>query len=145
MKKRDEVAIAEEMKEIYFQENKEKFMEKFKVFKAKWQKRYSELVKSWEKELEVLMTYLDYPYLLRQYIYTTNPLERFNKEIKRRSKVIEVFNDRKALEKIVFLVILEMHESYKRRKLKHWDRIIVVLRKKRKEEEKRKISQTTGG
>ena len=69
----------------------------------------------------------------KQYIYTTNPLERFNKEIKRRSKVIEVFKERKALEKIVFFVILEMNESYERRKLKYWDRIIEALIKKKEE------------
>ena len=131
VKKRDETAVAEDMKDIYFQQDKEHFIEKFNVFKRKWQKRYPELIKSWEEDLEILMTYLDYPYLLQQYIYTTNPLERFNKEIKRRSKVIEVFNNKQALEKIVFLVILDMNDSYKRRKLKYWDRIIEELKKKK--------------
>ncbi len=32
---------------------------------------------------------------------------------------------------MVFLVILEMNESYNRRKLKYWDRIIEALMKKR--------------
>nr|WP_246798766.1 transposase [Deferribacter autotrophicus] len=70
---------------------------------------------------------------MRPYIYTTNSLERFHKEIKRRSKVIGFFNDKKALEKVVFLVILEMNESYNRRKTKHWGYFLSVLRKKRKE------------
>jgi len=47
--------------------------------------------------------------------------------------VIEFFNDKKALEKIVFLVILEMNESYSCRRMKHWDHFIRVLRNKRKE------------
>ena len=50
-----------------------------------------------------------------------------------RFKVIEFFNDKKALEKIVFLVILEMNESYSCRRMKHWDHFITVLRNKRKE------------
>ncbi|MGA1861929.1 transposase [Deferribacter thermophilus] len=67
------------------------------------------------------------------YIYTTNPLERFHKEVKRRTKVIKVFNNKKALEKVLFLVILEMNDSYKSRKMKHWDYFLAVLRNKRAE------------
>ncbi|MGA1846949.1 transposase [Deferribacter abyssi] len=63
-------------------------------------------------------------------LYTT---ERFHKEVKRRSKVIEVFNDKKALEKIVFLVILEMNDSYRTRKMKHWNYFLAVLKNKRVE------------
>lgn len=37
------------------------------------------------------MTYLRYPEEIRWFIYTTNLLERFIREVKRRVRVIEVF------------------------------------------------------
>ena len=40
-----------------------------------------------------LINFLRYPKEIRQFIYTTNQLERLAKEIKRRIKVIEVFPD----------------------------------------------------
>jgi putative transposase len=133
IRKRDESAVIEDMKRIYMQENAEDFLKNFEVFTKNWSYKYPEMIVSWEKDLQELMTYLRYPILMRPHIYTTNPLERFHKEVKRRSKVIEFFNDKKALEKIVFLVILEMNESYSCRRMKHWDHFITVLRNKRKE------------
>ncbi|BAI79792.1 transposase, IS654 family [Deferribacter desulfuricans SSM1] len=133
IRKYDESAVTEDMKNIYMQETEEGFLNKYKEFCKKWSVKYPEMIALWEKDLPELMTYLKYPALMRPYIYTTNPLERFHKEVKRRTKVIEVFNDKKALEKVLFLVILEMNGSYKSRKMKHWDYFLAVLRNKRAE------------
>ena len=133
IRKRDESAVIEDMKNVYMQENEEDFFRNFEIFRKNWSLKYPEMVSSWEKDLPELMTYLKYPVLMRSHIYTTNPLERFHKELKRRSKVIEFFNDKKGLEKIVFLVILEMNESYSRRKMKHWRYFMSVLCNKLKE------------
>jgi len=76
---------------------------------------YPEVTKSWEVDLDALMTYLKYPEGIRKTIYTTNPLERFMKEVKRRTKVIEVFPDSEACGKVVYLVAQEMNEKYGRR------------------------------
>ncbi len=51
-------------------------------------------------------------------IYTTNVLERFFKEVKRRSKVIEAFPGQVSVEKVMYLVIEEMNEIYKERRIK---------------------------
>jgi transposase-like protein len=40
--------------------------------------------------VEHLVTYLRYPGEIRWLVYTTNLLERFIKEVERRSKVVEV-------------------------------------------------------
>ena len=62
-----------------------------------------------------LITYLRYPEEIRWLIYTTNPLERFIKEVKRRSKVIEVFPAPDTCSKVVYLVAREMNDRYSRR------------------------------
>ena len=63
----------------------------FERFKKTWGKLYPEVVKSWERDMDNLTSYLKYPYALRRFIYTTNSLKRLIKEVKRRTKAIEVF------------------------------------------------------
>ena len=116
IRKRDESGVLLDMKAINIQEKESEFINKFEEFKENWSYKYPEMVSSWEKDLRDLMTFLKYPVIMKSLIYTTNPLERFHKELKRRTKVIEVFNERNALEKIVFLVILESNESSREKK-----------------------------
>jgi len=79
------------------------------------------------------MTYLKYPVGLRKYIYTINPLERFIKEVKRRTKVIEVFPTELSVDKVVYLVVEEMNASYEERKVQNFERFIEELRELRRE------------
>ncbi len=58
--------------------------------------------------------------------------ERFIKEVKRRVKVIEVFPSEGSVEKIVYLVVEEMNERYRSRRLKNFERIIEELREERR-------------
>ena len=50
-----------------------------------WGFFYPEVIKSWERDLPNLVTYLRYLEEIRKYIHTTNSLERFIKEVKRRT------------------------------------------------------------
>jgi transposase-like protein len=61
---------------------------------------------------------IKYPEEIGEYIYTTNALERFMKELKRRSKVTEVFPGPDACAKVLHLVAQEVNETYQRRTLR---------------------------
>jgi len=147
VRKRDREAVAEDLKRIYEAHNEGLWRENFERFKRIWGRIYPEVIKSWERDLDSLMTYLKYPVGLRRYIYTTNALERFIKEVKRRTKVIEVFPTDFSLEKVVYLVIEEMNMKYERRKVHNFERYIdelMELRRVRygdKEREFRTISK----
>jgi len=111
----------------------ELWRENFERFKRNWGRIYPEVIRSWERDLDTLMTYLRYPVSLRRYIYTTNPLERFIKEVKRRTKVIEVFPTELSLDKVVYLVVEEMNASYEERMVQNFERYIEELRELRRE------------
>jgi len=81
-----------------------------------------QIVKSWEESLSTLATYLKYPLSIRRYINTSNALERCIKEVKRRTKDIEVFPHEFSAEKIIFLVSEEMNSKYQERKLIGFDK-----------------------
>ena len=42
-------------------------------------------------------------------LYTTNQLERVMKEVKRRTKVVNVFGDGTAVEKLLYLVFVRLN------------------------------------
>lgn len=138
VRKRDREALAVDLKKIYRQGSKDKFIEEFYKVKKRWERIYPVIFKGWERDLESLTSYYKYPEEIRRTIYTTNVLERFIKEVKRRSKVIEVFPKPESAEKIVYLVAMEMNESYRRRKVKGFEDIkeeLVSIRRERYGEE----------
>ena len=68
-----------------------------------------------ELNLEYLLTYLKYPEEIRWLIATTNPLEWLIKEVKRRSKVTEVFPAPDECDKVAYLITREINGKYSER------------------------------
>lgn len=60
---------------------------------------------------ESVMTVMVLPDPLRKYHRTSNHIERLNRELKRRSKVIGVFPNDESIIRIMGSVLLEMHEA----------------------------------
>ena len=59
-----------------------------------------------------ILAYMAFPQPHWTRIYSTNPLERLNKEVKRRSKVVEVFPDGPATIRLVGAVLLEIDDQW---------------------------------
>uniref|UniRef100_A0A7J3SLE6 Transposase n=1 Tax=Fervidicoccus fontis TaxID=683846 RepID=A0A7J3SLE6_9CREN len=70
---------------------------------------------------------------LQPFIYSTNALERFQKEVKRRAKMIESFSQPEGEEKVLLMVTEQMNESYRKRILPNWHISKPALEKMRKE------------
>jgi transposase-like protein len=121
------------MKRVAHQREREGFQSSFKEFKETWERIYPEVVSSFKRDLYYLTTYLSYPQELQPFIYTTNALERFQKEVKRRAKVIESFSQPEAEEKVLLMVTEQMNESYRKRILPNWHISKPALEKMRKE------------
>jgi transposase-like protein len=66
---------------------------------------------------------LRYPKEIRQFIYTTNQLERLAKEIKRRIKVIEVFLDEGSAGRSLYLILKKVNKRLSLRKIRGFNEI----------------------
>lgn len=84
----------------------------FDGFKDKWRKQYPKEVKSWEEQLPTLLTFFKYPALTRPAIYTTNPIERTNKELRKRLKPMNSLTNIEAAEKIIYLQAIDYNEKW---------------------------------
>ncbi|MFS0728384.1 transposase [Paenibacillus sp. 1P07SE] len=62
-------------------------------------KQYPKEAKSWEDQLPTLLTFYNYPALTRPAIYTTNPIERKNRELRNRLKPMNSLTNIEAAEK----------------------------------------------
>ncbi len=64
-----------------------------------------------EEGFESAMTVLALPKYLHKYFRTSNQIERLNKELKRRSKVVGVFPNEDSLMRLIGAVLLERNET----------------------------------
>jgi putative transposase len=65
-----------------------------------------------EETEEDLLAYMAFPREHWRQLYSTNPLERLNKEIKRRSNVVGIFPNGEAVIRLVGSVLIEQQDEW---------------------------------
>ena len=59
-----------------------------------------------------VLAYLSFPREHRQKLHSTNPLERLNGEIKRRTNVVGIFPNEDAITRLVGAILLEQNDEW---------------------------------
>ena len=65
-----------------------------------------------EKAKAEVLAFTGFPKAHWRKIWSTNPLERVNKEIKRRSRVVGIFPNSAAAIRLVGAILLDMHDEW---------------------------------
>ncbi len=112
VKERDSEDIVNDANKMFTCNNKNEARDKFNDFKNKWNNRYPDIVYNTEKKTGRLFRFYDYPENIRRSLKSTNAIERFNEEIRRRVKTISSFPDTKSAEKVFYYKSIEYNSKH---------------------------------
>src|SRR5919199_6580008 len=76
------------------------------------QARFPKVVAMLEDAEEEIFTFYDFPTEHRRQIYSTNPSEQLNKELKRRSAVVGIFPNRAAVIRLLGALLAEQNDEW---------------------------------
>lgn len=114
----DKAEVVSDLKTIYTAPDRDVALACFDVVQKKWGKLYPKELKSWEEQLDVLLRFYDYPSQIWYAIYTSNPIERTNKEIRKRLRPMNSLTNMDAAEKIIYLQAIGYNEKWSQRVLR---------------------------
>jgi transposase-like protein len=99
----DRKAFARDLKTIYQAPTRAAAETALLELADKWQDQYAIAVRSWENNWEDLATMFKYTAEIRRLIYTTNPIEGYNRQLRKTTKNRGVFPTPEALLKLLWL------------------------------------------
>lgn len=81
-------------------------------FREKWDKKYPNILKSWDKNWAELTTFFKYPSSIRQIIYTTNTVEAYHRMVRKFTKSKVIFPTDDSIRKVVYLSAMEISKKW---------------------------------
>jgi hypothetical protein len=84
------------------------------AFEHKWRGKYDEITKSWRRNWDELMAFMDYPEGMRRMIYTTNAVEALHRIVRKLIKGKAAWVSETAMLKQLYLSLMQYEKSWKR-------------------------------
>jgi putative transposase len=106
--KREYQEVVTDLTGIWKQETKEQALLNLAAFKAKYQKRYPEAVRSLCDDEEHLLTFYAFPQVMHRYIRSTNAIESLFSNVRQRTDQIDAFTTETSCLTIVWAVMQDM-------------------------------------
>jgi len=109
---KEKKSFAQRLKQIWEQPDKKTAMKIANMLFEQYEKRFPEAIDCLVNGLEDSLQYYDFPLLDKRKISSTNTMERLNREIRRRTKVVGIFPSRDAYIKLVTCYVQEYTEDW---------------------------------
>ncbi|MDR1941637.1 MAG: IS256 family transposase [Endomicrobium sp.] len=118
---KDIKAVCNDLKSVYNASTQEQGYQRLEGFRKKWDVKYKYIGDSWEYNWTELSTFWKYPPEIRRLIYTTNPIEAFNRCMRKVTKLRGSFPSADALLKCLFLGVRRLEKKWS--KVHNWGEI----------------------
>lgn len=115
IRQKDRKVILDDLKGVYKADNADSAREALNAFIEKYGKKYRKLSGIFERVKDSLFQFFKFPKPIRSCLYTTNLIERSNKELKRKTKAKEQFPNEDALERFVCCYYSDVNRKYAER------------------------------
>ena len=110
--KRSQGEVSEAMKAVYAQRDEASAKAKAAEVVNQFQKRFPKAMEIFEAGIDDVLSYLHYPQPHRTRVSSTNPLERLNLEIRRRTRVVGISPHAGACVRLIGMLLVEKHEDW---------------------------------
>lgn len=106
--------VADDLRSIFYASSRAKAMKFYKEFEDRWAKEIPSAFKSLEQNIESALRFYNYPAEEWLSLRTTNPIERLNKEFKRRTKSMEIVAGEQSCYNLITVIALRMEAHWKK-------------------------------
>jgi transposase-like protein len=124
---KDRKAVAKDLKTVYTAPTEEDAQLALTEFDDIWGKKYPHITQSWINNWNELATFFKYPESIKKLIYTTNPIESLNSNIKRKTRSKGSFPTIESAFKMLYLATQEVQNKWTRTSLRNWSEIYPQL------------------
>jgi putative transposase len=109
--------VAEDIRQIFNAKDVSKAKILLDETVVKYRKSASRLATWLEENISDGFTIMTYPAKIRRLLRTTNMMERMNKEIKRRTRVVMVFPNTESIQRLVSALLMEISQEWESNKV----------------------------
>jgi putative transposase len=95
-------------------------------FDEKWGKRFPPIVAAWRENWEYVIPFMAFPDEVRRVIYTTNPIEALNRQLRKAIKTKGHFPNEEAARKLIYLCL--MNATPKWTKVAGWTKALLAFK-----------------
>lgn len=109
---RSKDSFAKELKQIWLAEDADQARKLASILADKYRSKYPKAIECLENGLEDSLTFFSFPMIDQRKIASSNMIERLNKEIRRRTRVVGIFPNEASYMRLVCSYILEYAEDW---------------------------------
>ena len=124
---KDRKAVAKDLKTIYTAKTEEDAQLALTEFNDIWGSKYPHILQSWLNNWNELATFFKYPKSIQTLIYTTNPIESLNANIKRKTNSKGSFPTIDSAFKMLYMSTQEVQAKWERTSMRNWSEIYPQL------------------
>lgn len=118
--------VAADLRKIYTAATEEQGLQALEEFSDTWDQKYPHISKSWKSNWSELSTFFKYPPEIRKLVYTTNPIESFNRSLRKIMKTRSIFPGEDSCLKLVYLGIQDIEKRWTQT-IRYWGKIYSQL------------------
>jgi putative transposase len=106
--------VTKDLKPIYTAADVDQAKDALETFERKWGQQLSPVVKAWRENWEYVIPFMAFPPDVRRVIYTTNPIEALNRQLRKAIKTKGHFPNEEAARKLIYLALINATPKWTR-------------------------------
>src|SRR5882724_2845317 len=104
--------VAAAIRTVFAQEDRKAAGEAWRHVADQLRPRFAKLAALMDEAEYDVLAFMDFPAAHRAKLHSTNPLERLNKEVKRRATVVGIFPNEASITRLVGAILLEQNDEW---------------------------------